>query len=64
MTTTNTRCARLGNNCPSKRNCHRHEDPRDIEFTDAALYVRREAGASACDMVSFINQVTTFKEES
>ena len=43
-------CSRMANTCPSKRNCHRHEKARSEEFPDAALNVRREAGATACDM--------------
>jgi hypothetical protein len=55
-----TTCERMGNTCPSKHNCHRHEMPRSIETPSAALNARRDAGASACDLVMFINPVTTF----
>ena len=54
-------CSRMANTCPSKRNCHRHEKARSEEFPDAALNVRREAGATACDMFMPINTpVSTF----
>lgn len=54
-------CSRMANTCPSKRNCHRHEKSRSEEFLDAALNVRREAGANACDMWMPINTpVSTF----
>ena len=57
-----TRCD--GGNCPSKSNCHRYTDrkTKGDYIINAALWVRREAGANACDMVIFINQVSTFKE--
>ena len=56
-------CSRMANTCPSKRNCHRHEKARSEEFQDAALNVRREAGANCCDMVIWIKPpVTTFAE--
>ena len=54
-------CSRMANTCPSKRNCHRHEKARSEEFPDAALNVRRESGANACDMWMPINTpVSTF----
>lgn len=54
-------CSRMANTCPSKRNCHRHEKARSEEFPDAAMNVRREAGANACDMWMPINTpVSTF----
>ena len=58
---TKTRCA--GTGCPSKTNCHRFTMPRNEEATPAALYVRREAGASACDLYLPVNPVTTFRED-
>lgn len=58
---TKTRCA--GNDCPSKTNCHRFTMPRNEEATPAALYVRREAGDSACDLYAPVNPVTTFQED-
>ena len=58
---TKTRCA--GTGCPSKANCHRFTMPRDSESVPAALYVRREAGASACDLFLPVNPVTTFRED-
>jgi hypothetical protein len=52
-----------GTGCPSKTNCHRFTMPRNEEATPAALYVRREAGDSACDLYAPVNPVTTFREE-
>lgn len=57
-----TLCARQGNTCPSKNNCRRHTGLRNIETTEAALYVRREAGDTACDMYMPIVVVTTFSD--
>jgi hypothetical protein len=61
-----TTCERMGNTCPSKRNCHRHEMPLSMEYTAAALNMRRlsdSAGATACDMVEWINKPpSTFVE--
>jgi len=53
----------MGNNCPSRRNCHRHEMARSDDCPSAALNCRREKGSSACDMVIFINPITTFVDE-
>ena len=54
-------CSRTSNTCPSKRNCYRHEKARSEECTDAALNVRREAGANACDMwIPITKPATTF----
>lgn len=53
-----------GNNCPSKRNCHRFTAPRDQDYVEAALYIRREAGASACDCYLPVKPVTTFREDA
>lgn len=64
MNTNHIQCERTSNDCPSKRNCNRHESPRSLDFPAAALYVRRPAGSNACDLVQFINVVTTFKEEA
>lgn len=53
-----------GGNCPSKHNCLRYTE-RKVNgdyVVNAALWVRREAGANACDMVMFINQASTFKD--
>lgn len=59
-----TTYARMGNTCPSKRNCHRHEIPRSEEYTAAALNVRRQSGSTACDMVIWINKPpSTFAEK-
>jgi hypothetical protein len=60
----NTICAKRGNTCHSKTNCKRFTAPRDTESMEAALYVRRGAGDSACDMYQPINVVTTFKVEA
>lgn len=52
-----------GGNCPSKTNCKRYTERKcHPETMPAALWVRREAGANACDMVSWVKAVTTFKE--
>lgn len=59
-----TTCSRMANTCPSKKNCHRHEISRSMEYPDAALNVRREKGSTACDMVIWIEPpATTFVEE-
>jgi len=52
-----------GGNCPSKKNCQRYTAKRPAEYLRAALWLRRDAGASACDMVVFNAIVTTFKDE-
>lgn len=53
-----------GGNCPSKMNCRRYVEPIvNHDYTvKAALWVRRDAGANACDLVEWVNTVTTFKE--
>lgn len=53
-----------GGNCPSKKNCRRYTERKTNSdyVVNAALWVRREAGANACDMVMFINQASTFKD--
>ena len=51
-----------GSKCPSKDNCSRHTERNRYEAVPAALWIRREAGASACDMYQPINSVSTFKE--
>lgn len=57
-------CSRASNTCPSKRNCHRHEKARSEECTDAALNIRREAGANACDLYMPIEKpLSTFSDE-
>lgn len=55
-----------GGNCPSKRNCKRYLERKSKGdyVVNAALWLRREAGASACDMVIFDKPVTTFTDES
>lgn len=52
-----------GGNCPSKKNCRRYTE-RSVKgdyVVNAALWLRREAGDSACDMVIWVEPVTTFK---
>lgn len=53
-----------GGNCPSKKNCRRYAEriSNDLYMVRAALWLRRDAGASACDMVIWIDRVTTFKD--
>lgn len=58
-----TRCD--GGNCPSKANCRRYTE-RFVKadyVSRAALWLRREAGASACDLYMPIEVVSTFKAE-
>lgn len=54
-----------GGNCPSKKNCKRYLERRakGDYIVNAALWIRREAGASACDMVNWDNPVTTFTDQ-
>lgn len=52
-----------GSKCPSKANCRRHTERNYHESIPAALWVRREAGASACDMYVPVEVVSTFKTE-
>lgn len=61
---TGARCE--GGNCPSKKNCRRFTERKAVmnSVPAAALWLRREAGASACDMVMFVTTVTTFKDEA
>lgn len=49
-----------GKNCPSKKNCRRFTDRDACEAVPAALWIRREAGTSACDMYRPIEVVSTF----
>ena len=51
-----------GSKCPSKDNCRRHIDRNRYEAVPAALWIRREAGASACDMYLPVASVSTFKD--
>jgi len=37
---------------------------RPQEFTRAVLWLRREPGSNACDLVDWVVPVTTFKDES
>lgn len=56
-----TRCD--GQQCPSRNNCKRYTERNDKDYvTWAALWARREAGSSACDMLIPIEVVTTFKD--
>lgn len=53
-----------GGNCPSKKNCRRYTERKQHKETiAAALWIRRDAGASACNMVEWTKPVTTFKED-
>ena len=51
-----------GSKCPSKDNCSRHTKRNHYEAVPAALWIRREAGASACDMYLPVASVSTFKD--
>lgn len=51
-----------GLHCPSKNNCRRHAEKNRHDSVAAALWIRREAGDSACDMYQPINVVSTFAE--
>ena len=51
-----------GSKCPSKDNCIRHTERNLYEAVPAALWARREAGASACDMYFPVASVSTFKD--
>ncbi len=53
-----------GQKCPSANNCRRFVERKSQESVPAALWVRREAGASACDMYLPITVVSTFKSEA
>ena len=56
-------CARTANTCQSKRNCLRHEHERSLELNEAPLNLRREAGATACGLVMWIEPpCSTFSE--
>lgn len=50
-----------GTNCPSLSNCQRFTPNLTNDL--AALHVRREAGATACDRFLPIKLITTFKED-
>lgn len=52
-----------GRNCPSKTNCRRFTERSTVEAVPAALWIRREAGASACDMYLPIEVVSTFQSD-
>lgn len=47
--------------CEGKNNCPRFLD-KNPETIAAALWIRRESGASACDIYRPINVVSTFAE--
>lgn len=51
-----------GSKCPSKNNCRRHTERKNTDAVPAALWIRREAGASACDMYLPVASVSTFKD--
>lgn len=52
-----------GIRCHSKDNCRRHIERKNTEAVPAALWLRREAGDSACDMYLPIEVVRTFKAD-
>jgi len=64
MTLPNDICRCDGGDCPSKSNCRRYIDrgTGGEHTTNAALWCRREAGASACDSYLPVLMVTTFPE--
>ena len=52
-----------GQQCPSAANCRRYAErilPNGVMVPFAAFYLRREAGASACDGFIPIEPVSTF----
>lgn len=53
-----------GGTCPSKKNCRRYTERSTSGdyVVNAALWLRREAGANACDLVIWGNPMTTFLE--
>ena len=61
MNSTFTSCE--GSKCPSAKNCRRYTERNSHESVPAALWIRREAGASACDMYLPIEVVSTFKAD-
>ena len=62
MTHSFTTCE--GMNCPSKKNCKRYTERKREDALPAAIWIRREAGSSACDMYLPIVVISTFKEEA
>lgn len=64
MTINTDICRCTGTGCPSRDNCERsaYPVPRGAIVTTAALYVRREPGATACDQYIPIADRSTFKE--
>ena len=53
-----------GQNCPSALNCRRYVERGSSDYvTHAAFWMRREAGASACENVIWVNVVTTYGGE-
>lgn len=58
------RCS--GQQCPSANNCRRYTErhvPKGVIASFAALYLRREAGDSACDQFIPVEVVSTFERE-
>jgi hypothetical protein len=53
-----------GGNCQSKKNCRRYTERKTNSdyIVNAALWVRRDAGASACDMYRPVEVVSTFMD--
>lgn len=58
-------CRCDGGQCPSRMNCRRYTERhvKGEHITQAALWARREAGSSACDMWIPVRIVTTFKDK-
>jgi len=52
-----------GGKCQSMKNCRRYTERNSHESVAAALWLRREAGTSACDMYPPIEVVSTFNAE-
>lgn len=51
-----------GSQCPSKHNCKRFLERRNSESKPAALWLRRQAGDTACDLYEPKVVVSTFKD--
>ena len=63
LSTDVSRCE--GGSCPSKDNCRRYTE-RKVQgdyVVNAALWLRREAGASACDSYLPVRVISTFASE-
>ena len=55
-----------GTGCQSAMNCRRYTERAAIDDRTpmAALHLRREAGADACDQVIPVQRVSTFEAEA